>query len=114
MGTVKKIYLDHCVLSNLAGDEPQDWRKTIMGEVLASGIDKGEAEVWASPTRVLETLLCAEYDAKGDVVAGKKTAKRTRIAQTLLELCEGRILPRVVATTWSEFGMSTRANNYEN
>jgi hypothetical protein len=61
-----------------------------MGEVLASGIAKGKAEVWASPTHVLETLICADYDAQGNVVAGKKTAKRTRIAQTLLELCEGK------------------------
>jgi hypothetical protein len=69
---VKKTYLDQCVLSNLAGDELQAWRNTKMGEVLASGIDRGKAEVWASPTHVLETLLCADYDAKGTWSQGRR------------------------------------------
>jgi hypothetical protein len=87
---VKKVYLDQCVVSHLAGDEPQDWRKTKTGAVLAEAIGRGSAEVWASPTHVLETLLCAQYGEDGRVVPGPKTDKRTRIACTLLELCEGR------------------------
>jgi hypothetical protein len=87
---VKKVYLDQCVVSALAGNEPQDWRTTKIGSVLAGAIAKGSAEVWASPMHVLETLLCAEYAANGKVVPGKKTEKRTRIAQVLLDLCEGR------------------------
>lgn len=87
---MKKIYLDQCVVSTLAGNEPQDWRTTNMGSILAAAMAAGTAEVWVSPTHVLETLLCADYDANGHVVPGEKSKKRARIAQVLLELCEGR------------------------
>jgi hypothetical protein len=89
-GVVKRVYLDQCVVSHLAGDVPQDWRKTPMGAVLSEASAKGAVEVWASPAHVLETLLCAEYDPTGKVIPGEMTTKRARIARTLLELCEGK------------------------
>lgn len=46
MGIVKTVYLDQCVVSNLAGDEPQDWRQTKIGAVPAEAVAKGAAEVW--------------------------------------------------------------------
>jgi len=87
---MKRVYLDQCALSNLCVDTAKDWRETKMGQVLDAGMKGGSIEVWASPSNVLETLLCADYDANGKLIPSAKSEKRVRIARTLLEVCEGK------------------------
>lgn len=87
---MKKIYLDQCVVSNLCVNPDQPWQDTKIGSVLVEGTANGKCEVWVSPANVLETLLCADYEPNGQLIPSEKLNKRTRIARTLLDLCDAK------------------------
>ena len=87
---MKKVYLDQCAVSNLCLDPARSWRETKMGAVIDANLSSGAIEVWVSPSNVLETLLCADYDEHGNFVPSPKAEKRVRIARTLLDLSQAK------------------------
>jgi len=58
--------------------------------VLGAALARGVVEVWPSPTQVLETMLCADFDEDQNLVQTPKLDLRVAIASTLIHLAEGR------------------------
>ena len=83
-----KLYLDQCMISNLANQgariEPRG------GRALQAALDRGAVEVWVSPMHVLETFLCADFDEHHHITDTPKLDLRQSIASTLLHLAEAK------------------------
>ena len=84
-----KLYLDQCMVSNLA-NQGCPWQETRGGRSLAAALSRGAVEVWASPMHVLETFLCADFDDNHQIIETPKLDLRQAIAKTLLHLAEAR------------------------
>lgn len=84
-----KMYLDQCMISNLA-NQGRPWHETRGGRALAGALSRCAIEVWASPTHVLETLLCADFDEHNRVTDTAKLDLRQSIASTILHLIEAK------------------------
>lgn len=74
-----RVYLDQNVFSHIAREET-DWCDDPYVRVLLR--HSAHAEVWVSPTHVMELMLCRD------------TALRQRLAGVMLSLCEGRRMMR--------------------
>lgn len=85
---VRKVYLDHCVNSGLANVANARWQDIGVGKVLAQAIAAGTAEVWTTPTEVVETLLWADFDEHGQVIESEKLDLRMKCARSTLEMIE--------------------------
>lgn len=84
-----KVYLDQCTVSNLVRQQ-MPWHETRAGNALKAGLDRGLIEVWVSPMHVMETFLCAEFDANHRIVDTPQLDLRQSIASVLLHLAEAR------------------------
>lgn len=89
------VYLDHCVVSSICKQPGKNWREVGMGKVLSKSADEGVAEVWTSPTEILEVLLCAKFDDDGKLLDStadekKKLDLRISMAKCLLEMTEAK------------------------
>lgn len=83
------LYLDQCMISNLA-NQGRPWHETRGGQALATALRRRTVEVWASPMHVLETFLCADFDAQHRITDTPKLDLRQSIASTLLHLAEAK------------------------
>jgi hypothetical protein len=86
---VKKLYMDQCMVSNLA-NQGCPWHETRAGKALADALKRKVIEVWVSPTHVLETYLCAEFDDAQGIIDTPQLDLRQAIASTLVHLADGR------------------------
>ena len=85
----KKLYLDQCMVSNLA-NQGMPWNETRGGQALVAATQRGAVEVWASPMHVLETFLCADFTDQQQLIDTTKLDLRQSIASTLLHLAEAK------------------------
>lgn len=92
---MKRVYLDHCIVSILSQDPARTWREVGLGPVLAKAIDEGRAELWTSPTEVMEIFLTAKTDLQGNILdtaddERRRLDLRTRCAKNVLEMIEAK------------------------
>jgi hypothetical protein len=71
----QKLYLDQCMVSNLATQDVP-WHETRGGKALLAAMARGAVEVWASPMHVLEAFLCADFDENQQVTDTPKLDRR--------------------------------------
>ena len=71
-----KVYLDQSAYSQFLNQSPHDWKKADVASILLKARDAKIAEVWASPTNVLETA--------------QATDRRKDLANIILSLTDAR------------------------
>ena len=94
---MKKVYLDHCVVSSLSNDPLRNWREVGLGTTLSTAIRDQRAEVITSPTEIMEIFLTAKTDLKGNLLDYSKEEQRRldlrmRAAKNVLEMIEAKRL----------------------
>jgi hypothetical protein len=72
------VYLDQSVYGCFLNEAPLDWRQAALARLLLDAQAKQLAQVWTSPTNVLETLQ------------GTDLSRRSQIAKIILELIDAR------------------------
>jgi len=61
--TLHNVYLDQSAYGRML-DGASDWRQSEIGSVLARAQKAGEAQVWAGPTNVIETIQATQTDRR--------------------------------------------------
>lgn len=72
------IYLDQSVYGHFLNESPSDWKQSGLAKLLLEAQAAQLAQVWASPTHVLETLQATDL------------SRRSQLAKIILELIEAR------------------------
>src|SRR6266404_6154855 len=72
------VYLDQSLYGHFLNQPNVDWRKNELAALLLEAQAKNTAQVWASPTHVLETLQTTDLQ------------RRAKLASIMLELIEAR------------------------
>lgn len=86
----QKLYLDQCMVSDLANQGGRPWHETRGGQAILTAQRRGVVETWPSPMHVLETFLCADFDQQHRVTDTPKLDLRQAIASTHLHLAEAQ------------------------
>ncbi len=94
---MKRVYLDHCVVSSLSNDPQRGWQQVGLGSVLSAAIAEKRAEVITSPTEIMEIFLTAKSDLAGNLLDGSEEEQRRldlrmRAAKNVLEMIEAKRL----------------------
>jgi hypothetical protein len=58
------IYLDQSVYGSFRNESPADWRRSGLAQLLLEAQRKQRAQVWASPTNVMETLQATDLGVR--------------------------------------------------
>lgn len=92
---MKRIYLDHCVVSNISKATSSSWSDTKIGKAISKAVGEGRAEILTSPTEVMEIFLTAKTDDSGSLLVTTSHEQemlnlRMNCAKTVLEMIEAK------------------------
>src|SRR5689334_321094 len=107
-----KIYLDQSAYSQFLNQSPNDWKQAEVAKILVKEQAAERAQVWASPTNVLETLQTKEknHDARAAGATLIKESLGTQPRRGTYIFVNNRLEGNAPMTI---FSMMERAEAYE-